>query len=223
MIRKIITFLMGLLILGATFASVFFAVLTYRANDQIAIKSYLFQINDAAGLRVGALQDINDISAIDLRNKLITKYVSEYFKVIPSDKNVVNRPILRKLSTQTAFNQWLNSEAKTISKMSDKNMFRMVRVIDNGIVSVDKPADYDYYNSDIIKPIFYEVHYITETWSDSNIMGIEPIVEQGILYLQAQFKPGIFENIDIKKHLENGGNPVELFIFRVTRIGNENN
>lgn len=223
MIKKIITFLMGLLLLGVTFATVFFTALAYRANDQIAIKSYIFQINDAAGLRVGALQDINDISAIELRNKLITKYISEYFKVTPGDKNVVNRPILRKLSTLTAFNQWLNSEAKTISKMSDKNMFRMVRVIDNGIVSIDKPADYDYYNSDIIKPIFYEVHYETQTWSDSNIMGIEPVVEQGILYLQAQFKPGIFENKDIKKHLEKGGNPVELFIFRVTRIGNEDN
>lgn len=219
--RKITSFFLGFFLLIITFAVVFLTALTYRANERVSIKSYIFQTNNSAGLRVGALQDINEISAIDLRNKLIKKYVSEYFKVIPGDQNVINRPILQNLSNGIAYNQWINGEAKNIEQMSANKMFRTVRVMDDGIKTIDKPADYDYYNTEIALPVFYEIHYFTETWKDSNIMMIEPKTEQGYLYIEARFKPGIDETKDIKKFLEEGKNPVGLFMFEVTNIGSK--
>ena len=219
--RKITSFFLGFFLLIITFAVVFLTALTYRANERVSIKSYIFQTNNSAGLRVGALQDINEISAIDLRNKLIKKYVSEYFKVIPGDQNVINRPILQNLSNGIAYNQWINGEAKNIEQMSANKMFRTVRVMDDGIKTIDKPADYDYYNTEIALPVFYEIHYFTETWKDSNIMMIEPKTEQGYLYIEARFKPGIDETKDIKKFLEEGENPVGLFMFEVTNIGSK--
>lgn len=219
--KKFASFLIGLCLLAITFAVVFFTALTYRASERVAIKSYIFQTNNSAGLRVGALQDINDISAIDLRNKLIKKYVSEYFRVVPGDSSTINRPILKNLSTTYAYNQWLNGEAKNIEKMALNKMFRTVRVMDDGIKTIDKPADHDYYNDEIAQSIFYEIHYFTETWKDSNIMMIEPEPAQGYLYIQARFKPGIDETKDIKKYLEEGENPVGLFMFEVENIGSK--
>jgi hypothetical protein len=219
--RKLVPFLKGLCLLAITFAVVVFTALTYRASERISIKSYIFQTNNSAGLRVGALQDINDISAIDLRNKLIKKYVSEYFRVVPGDSSTLDRPILRSLSYDYAYNQWLNGEAKNIEKMAINKQFRTVRVMDDGIKAIDKPADYDYYGSEMAKPIFYEIHYFTETWKDSNIMMIEPETDQGYLYIEAYFKPGIDKDKDVKEYLESGENPAGLFMFKVVNIGSK--
>jgi hypothetical protein len=52
-------------------------------------------------------------------------------------------------------------------------------------------------------------------------MEIEPAYEQGTIYIEARFKPGIKPNISVRKHLENGSDPVELFMFQVTTVGNK--
>ena len=223
---KIKSFLMGFVLLVITFIIVVLVALIYRANSRMSIKSYIFQTNNFANQRVGDLQDINDISAEDLRNKLIKKYVSEYFKVIPGDTHVERRSVLYDLSTPTAYNQWLSSEAVKIADMSEKKMFRMVRVQDDGIATLNRPANYDYKNSNGVKPIYYAVRYYTETWKEPNKMAVKPIPEQGIIYIEAEFEPGIRETLkgeklDLKKHLQSKKSPVSLFKFKVTNIGNK--
>ena len=52
-------------------------------------------------------------------------------------------------------------------------------------------------------------------------MMIEPETDQGYLYIEALFKPGIDKDIDVKKYLEDGKNPVGLFMFKVTNIGSK--
>ena len=50
---------------------------------------------------------------------------------------------------------------------------------------------------------------------------------QGTLFLEARFAPGIREHdgygnrLDIRKYLESGKNPVGLFKFTVTNIGDK--
>lgn len=218
--NKIKSFLSGLILLIITFIIVVLVALIYRANERMSIKSYIFQINNFANQRVGELQDINDISAEDLRNKLIKKYVSEYFKVIPGESDIENRPILRSLSNDTAYKQWQNGEAKTIANMSAQNMFRMVRVHDDGIATLNRPADYNY-DDTVYKTIYYSVRYYMQTWNEPNKMGTTPVFEQGTMYIEAVFSPGVIDSIDIQKYLESGKNPVGLFKFRVTNIGNK--
>lgn len=218
--NKIKSFLMGFVLLVITFIIIVLVALLYRANERSSIKSYIFQTNNFASQRVGELQDINDISAEDLRNKLIKKYVSEYFKVIPGETSIENRPVLSQMSSSTAYKQWQNGEAKNIAQMSAQNMFRMVRVHDNGIATLNRPSDYSY-NDTVYKKVYYSVRYYTETWKEPNKMGTEPTLEQGTLYIEAIFQTGIRENIDIQKHLQQGKNPVELFRFEVTNIGNK--
>ncbi len=218
--NKIVSFLSGLVLLIITFIIVVLVALVYRANERSSIKSYIFQTDNFANQRVGELQDINDISAEDLRNKLIKKYVSEYFKVIPGENNVENRSVLHNLSTYSAFKQWQDGEAQTIAEMSAKNMFRIVHVYDDGIAALNRPADYNY-SDEIEKPIYYSVRYYTETWTETNKMATEPIKEQGIIYIEAIFRPGIRKDKDVQKYLQEGKNPVGLFRFEVTNVGNK--
>jgi len=221
--RKIRSFFIGILLIAIMFAMVIGVALLYRANDQLSIKSYFFQIDNYSANRVGALQNLNDMSAIELRNKLIKKYVSEYFTVIPGETNVGNRSVLKNLSDANAYNQWQSSEAQRISKMSAEKMFRRVYVSDADIAAVDLPEGYDYYSVTTAEYILYSVHYTTQTWAESNAMWVEPTYETGNIYIEARFKPGIKENIDIKKYLESGENPSGLFMFEVTNVNSGEN
>ena len=228
---KIKSFFIGIFLLAIMFVAVILCVLIYRANDQSSVKSYIFQINNVASQRVGALQDINDMSAVELRNKLIKTYVAEYFKVIPNEPDVSNRPLLRNLSSKSAYEQWQKGEAKTIEQMSQKKMFRrVVHVTDADIATMNMPSGYDYYNADQAKEIFYEIHYYTETWTESNRMYVEPVYDSGTLRIEARFKPGIkkdifmetkpgvYKNVSIQKYLKSGENPMGLFMFEVVNI-----
>ena len=219
-------FILCVLLLAMIFAVVCLSALVYRANERMSVKSYIFQMDNAATKRVGTLQDISEIPANELLTKLVHKYASEYFKVIPSDTNITDRPILENLSSSEAFNTWKNTEAKTITKMSDGKMFRIVRFPSASIEPLNKPAGYDYYDSDNVKPIYYAVYYETLTWAESNMMNNTPVPEHGVLNIEVKFQPGIRETIggrkfNIKKYLESGKNPVGLFMFQVTNIGNK--
>ena len=221
--NKLKSFFMGLILLITTFAIVVAVALIYRANDKMSIKSYIFQMNYFAKDRVGKLQDINDMPADDLRNKLIKKYISEYFKVIPGDTNVENRPMLHDVSFDTAYKQWLNGEAETIAAMSAKNMLRIVHVNDEDIVALNRPANYEY-NKD---PIYYTVRYYTTTWEKPNEMDVIPVVNKGVINIEVVFEPGIRkltkdgEKLDLKEYLEENKNPAGLFRFMVTNIGDK--
>ncbi len=218
--NRLKSFLMGFILLIMTFVIIVLVALIYRANDRMSVQSYIFQTNNFANQRVGELQNVNDISDEDLRNKLIKKYVSEYFRVIPGEKDVENRPVLDLLSTDTAFKQWQKGEAQNIIKMSEKNMFRIVHVPDDGIATLNRPADYNYRDTNYQK-IYYSVHYYMQTWNEPNKMGSEPVFEQGTINIEAVFMPGIVEGVNIQKYLEKGYSPAGLFNFRVTNIGNK--
>ena len=221
--NKIKSFFVGILLLVIMFIMVVLTALIYRANERSSIKSYIFQMNNKATERVGELQDINNISYIDLRNRLIKKYVSEYFKVIPGDTDVTNRPVLRTLSASSSpvFNQWLKNEAPVITQMSAKNMFRMVRVDDNGIAVWDNTKNVNYKTSDAAEYVYYEVRYTMYTWPESNVMKIQPFEDHGTIYIEARFKPGLKEDINVREYLKNNKDPIGLFMFEVTNVENK--
>lgn len=216
--NKIKSFLFGILLLTMSFGIVVLTALIYRANERSSIKSYIFQVNDIAADRIGALQDIDKISAIDLRNKLIYKYVSEYFKVIPGETNANKHSILRQLSSTHAYNQWLKGEGTNIEKMAAKKMFRIVYVPNDGIVSINKPDNYDYYSTKNAPEIYYMVRYETLTWSESNLMKIDPKIDHGVVYLRARFKPGIDPTKNVRSDLEKDNDPIGLFMFEVVSV-----
>ena len=198
--------------------------LVYRANERSSIKSYIFQMGNGANQRVGELQNIENMSEKELKNKLIKKYVSEYFKVIPGETNVEQRRIINALCFGSACEQWKKEEAKNIADMAAKRMFRMARVNDNDIMVLHRTTE----TPDVAARVYYMVQYTLITWPESNAMDVNPIYDQGTIYLETEFAPGLRDHdkynkkINIKKYLEsNEGSPVELFRFKVTNVGSK--
>lgn len=196
---------MGICLLAIILATVFIVVLTYRANEQTVIETYIFQTGNRPNTRVGPLQNLNDLKSDGLRNKLIQKYVAEYFKVIPGTVTKEQTQIIKDLSVSKVYTDWLNTEAKNIDVMAKDKMFR------NVWVDISK-----------IQPIkdsgWVAVPYFTRTWTQSNKMNADVIDDIGIINLKVRFLQGINPNINVRKYLETGGDPAGLFMFEVTDV-----
>jgi len=221
--NKIKSFFIGIFLLAIMFAAAVVVTLIYRANTNSSVKSYMFQLDDYAGERVGDLENINEMSAVELRNRLIKKYVSEYFGIIPGGNNIAKQKTLRALSNDTVYKQWTENELPVINELSKRGAFRRIHINDADIIAKNIPNGYDYNNAPQAAHIYYSVKYLAETWPESNLMGIQPIYESGIIYIEARFKPGLIEGIDIHKHLQSGKSPLELFMFEVTNVGAKEN
>ncbi len=204
--NRLKSFFIGIVLLAITFATVFFAVLVYRANSQTTVQTYIFQMDNSPAQRVGPLQDVATMKPEWLRNKLIQKYVAEYFKVIPVGKNPSQNATIARLSSPDVYSGWLNGEAQTIKDMAENKMFRNVWVDPTTI----KPTG---------DPNWFEVPHATRTWYESNNMTATVMDNFGTVLLHVRFGPEIFrQNINIKKSLEKGDNPAMLFEFTVDRI-----
>lgn len=203
------------------FITLVVAALIYSANANSSVKTYMFQMDNSPRQRVGALQDLSKISPEDLLTKLIHEYVSEYFRVVPLEKDITNRTVLQKLSEPDVFEFWQKTEALTIANKSAGKMFRFVEFPANSIEPMDKSPDYKYLPDQLVRPVYYAVHYETVTWTEPNNMDTKPVRDQGTLYIRVNFKPEIWDNINVPKDLKNGVNPVELFKFKVSDIGNK--
>lgn len=210
--NKFKAFFIGLILIIVTFAIIFMAVLMYRANNQLSVKTYIFQMDNTPSQRVGPLQDINTMRSEGLRNKLIQKYVAEYFKIIPSNASatqnigIANQSVnIAGLSSADVYAKWLDGEAKMINEMSKAKVFRNVWVAPENI----KPGK---------EPDWFEVQYVTKTWSESNNMSIPVTDNFGTVLMHVIFKRGFRPNKNVRKSLENGENPALLFMFKVIDI-----
>ena len=206
--NKLKSFFMGILLFAITFATIFLTVLIYNANKQISIETYIFQMDNNSLQRPGPLENMNKISPETVRNKLIQKYVAEYFKVLPVENNINQETNIEKLSSKEVYSQWMTGEANIIKDMAQHKMFRNVWVDPVNILPTKDPD-------------LFEVHYATRTWQESNNMAAPVVDYFGTVLLQVSFEPGLRQNVDIKsirKMLEKGGNPAILFKFRVENI-----
>ena len=194
------------------------AALVYITKDRSSIKTYFFQMGNSAQQRIDKLYDIKSIAPDDLRNKLISKYLSEYFKVIPGETNVLaNRKILKDMSVTAVINKWQKDEEPLILLMSSKGMLRLTRV--DSVVTQNYKA-----TSGQKTKAYYKVKYHTLTWPEANSMQIKPDRDDGVVYMEIVFTPGIREKntnqneFDVKKYLKEGQNPAGVFDFVVRDI-----
>lgn len=218
--KKIVYFLGSFLLIIFTFCAIVLTGLLYRATEKTDIKTYIFQNDDLSENRIGELQSIKKMGAIELRNRLINRYIAEYFSVYPYQENVANRPILKSMSESDVFDKWKNDEAKNISEMSQNGVLRLVSVYANSIEALNEPKNYNYYD-DLPVIIRYNIRYETRTWLEPNNIELKPLVEYGTFCIDLKYKPEILEKvndkrINIKKELQKGRNPATLFKFTVT-------
>jgi len=213
MIRKIIMFFFGLVLLALTVAMLFMASAVYDTGVRETISPYFFQTNELSVMRPGAPVRESEMGETAMREMLIKKYVTEYFYAIPDPNNVEQRTgsysVMVRMSAPKVLEQWKKGEAIGIQSMSENHMMRTV-AIDGEIY---KPSDSDY----------WVVPYVLNTWTKSNDMSVEPQITHGTLLMNVLYEPGIRETtLDIGKYLKNSYNkfgaeydPAIIFRFQV--------
>lgn len=211
MIRKLVIFITGLVLLGVVFAAVALSGAIYDAGSKLTVDTFFFQPLNLSSQRVDAPEDPAQMGETRIRDILIKKYVSEYFYVHPGMADIAARmqqgSPMYYLSTPDVFSQWKSGEAQNIQRLAEKNAFRTATVVGE----ILKPADSDYYVAE------YELH----TWGRPNDMSAAPVVTRGRLHLALQYESGIRESLlrrGIHRHLAGGGDPAVMFKFRVTAV-----
>lgn len=210
--KKFWLFLSGLLLLLLMFTALFFAGAIFDVGQKINIETYFFQPEENYIKRPGTPLSPQDFGMQNMRDLLIQRYLTEYFYVIPNTDDITQRiegrGALPKLSTEAVFEKWVKDIAPQIQSMAEKNMLRTVEVL--GVNQAPK------------SPNYLQVEYELKTWGKSNDFSVAPETERGVAYMQIEFKPE--QKIEIGKKsatdfLENGGDPIAIFDFRVDDLG----
>lgn len=184
--RRLITFIFGLLLLALVTAMLFLASAIYDTGKQTSIKTYFFQTDNVSLMRPGEPVPVSELNETAIRDMLIKKYLTEYFYVIPDRNNIENRmvagSVLSRMSMPDVFEEWKNGEAETIKKMVERNEMRTANI--DG--TIYKKPDSDY----------WVVPYVLSTWKHPNDMSSAPILTRGTLLMNVWYAPGLRETLD---------------------------
>jgi hypothetical protein len=206
-------FLAGFILLPLAFAMLYFSGVLLDTGDNRHIDVFVFQPDIQSTRRMGRPVPVEELSDGFVRDKLIKKFIAEYFYVAPDAENIALRTksnsILAAMSSAEVFWDWMKTEAQEITKMADKKILRDVNVLS---IIPRQPGNY------------FEVYYELKTWSRPNDMNAAPETQPGIANIYLNFEKGFREyrgqgqKFDIKKYLEDGGDPAAIFKFRVEKM-----
>ncbi len=213
--KKVIMFLAGTVLLLMTCAVLFFSGALYDAGDQRQIEAFVMQPNDLSTDRIGRPIPIDQMSETSVRERLIRKFVHEYFYVNPDVENIAGRTrgnsIMAALAAPAAFDSWKKVQAEEIKVLAENKSMRVVTIADE----ILKRGDY------------WEVFYELRTWERPNEMDTPPLVESGTLYLKITlWEPNESrmretwggDPFNAQKYLNGGGDPAAIFKFRVDEV-----
>lgn len=208
--RKLVTFFTGLALLALMLGLVYLTGAIYTAGHRVSMDTYFFQPNNQSERRIGVPASPDDLSAEQMRDRLIQKYVTEYFYVIPdvnaTTLRVKGQTSLRILSAPAVLNAWKQTIGPQLLEMADAKVLRTVYV-DTSSISMLKGSDN-----------YWSVPYTLHTWTRPNDLSAAPIVTNGIIHLHILYEPGIRKEIDdisVGEFLERGGDPAAVFKFIV--------
>jgi hypothetical protein len=190
-------------------AMVYFGAVIFDATYKMQIEPYFMQPADLSSARVGRPVPIEKLSDEFIRDRLIKKFVIEYFYVIPDSENVNERiesGAISRMGTPAVFREWKENVAPGLARLADDNVLRRVIVRDN----IRKGGDY------------YVVEYDLITYDRPNDTNAVPEIKKNneIRLRLALFEKKIWEDSDaaIVKYLESGGDPSAIFKFKVDEV-----
>lgn len=208
--KKLIMFFAGLLLMMIMFASLFLAGAIYDTGKKATVETYFFQPNDSPDRRPGVPASPSDLTTDKVRNMLVRRYITEYFYVVPNTQNVETRmsgqTSLRFMSSNDAFQYWLNNIAPQIQEMAEQRKLRLVQ-----LTNVEKATD---------EKNYWIVEYDLITWDKPNDLSVQPVVTHGQIYLNL-FYDGMRDELNgktIEELLESGTDPAVAFKFGVWTV-----
>lgn len=179
----------------------------YDTGAKTTVEPYFFQPNDYYAHRMGVPASPSDFGDAGMRERLIAKYITEMFYVIPDVTNAQGRVkgngSLRSMSTRSAFEKWQRDIAPDVEKLAQQRALRTVSV---DMITPQENSEYQI------------VQYELKTWKQPNNMAEEPEITRDVIYLKIAYKPGMWperQGKTIDKYLEDGGDPAAVFLFGV--------
>lgn len=213
--KKLIMFLAGLVLMLIMFASLFLAGAIYDTGKKASVETYFFQPDNSFENRPGVPASPSDLGIDKVCNMLISRYITEYFYVIPDVSNVEARMAghtsLRTMTDNDAFEYWQQNVAPTILEMAEQRKLRLVK-----LTNVEKAVD---------EKNYWIVEYDLITWDKSNDLSVQPTVTPGQVYLNMFCNPGMRTELNgqsIEELLEQGKDPASAFKFGVWTVSSYN-
>lgn len=208
--KKLIMFLSGLLLMVLMCGALVLTGVIYDTGAKTTINTYFFQPDDNAIRRPGVPVSDLTLGADKMRERLIAKYITEYFYVTPDMSDVTRRregrTSLRRMSLRDVFNTWLQKVAPEIEDLAKNRALRTVSLIS---VAPD------------INNKYWIVNYELRTWRAPNNFASAPDVTRGTIYLGINYAPGMRDKVgkqSVEDYLESGGDPAAVFKFVVIDV-----
>lgn len=211
--NKIVTFLIGVMMLVVIFIAMFFTGAIFDAANRQSVETYFFQGNNFSYQRPGMPMSPKQMGDSQLFDLLVQKYVTEYLYVLPDVADIdrresVSGPVNTMSSAlSNTFDKWKENIAPEIRKMAESGVLRTV--------SVGAPLKYG---------DFYQVEFELTTWQYPNDMDEIPTVTGGVMQFKvAETLSSITEineerlNI-LHERINKGRDPVGVFNFRVSDV-----
>ena len=203
-------FLSGLMLMVLMCGALVLAGFIYDTGSKTTIDTYFFQPDDNAIRRPGVPVDDVVLGADKMRERLIAKYVTEYFYVTPDMSDMTRRregrTSLRRMSSRDVFDSWLKNVAPEIEELAKSHALRTV-----SLVSLIQDTNNKYWIAE----------YELKTWQTPNNFAIKPVINRGILYLGINYAPGMRDKMgkkSVEDYLESGGDPAAVFKFIVIDV-----
>lgn len=182
----------------------------YDTGAKTSIDTYFFQPDDNAVRRVGAPVTDTVLGPDVMRERLIAKYITEYFYVTPDMSDVTRRregrTSLRRTSSRDVFDMWLKNVAPEIEELAQSRALRTVT-----LKSVLPDTNKKYWIAE----------YELKTWRTPNSFDTTPETTTGTIYLGINYAPGMRDVIgkqSVEDYLESGGDPAAVFKFVVIDV-----
>lgn len=208
--KKLIMFLSGLLLMVLMCGALVLTGVIYDTGAKTTINTYFFQPDDNAIRRPGVPVSDLTLGADKMRERLIAKYITEYFYVTPDMSDVTRRregrTSLRRMSLRDVFNTWLQKVAPEIEDLAKNRALRTV-----SLISVTPDTNNKY----------WIVNYELRTWRAPNNFASAPDVTRGTIYLGINYAPGMRDKVgkqSVEDYLESGGDPAAVFKFVVIDV-----
>lgn len=184
--------------------------LIYDTGEKVSVDTYFFQPGDTASMRFEDVLSDSDVGVNAMRERLIAKYITEYFYVTPDVTDITCRKeastSLARMSTRAVFTTWLEKVAPELEKMAQDRMLRTV-----SLLSLVQDTNKQYWIAE----------YELKTWRTPNNFSVSPDISRGTLYLGINYAPGMRDVVwgtSVEEYLETDGDPAAAFKFIVIDV-----
>jgi hypothetical protein len=131
----------GIALVGLIFAAVFFGGFLFDVAGGARVNGFIFQTNAHSAGRIGTPMPLDELTDSFVRDRLIKRFITEYFYVIPDLSNVqarIDNGILARLSSPDVFAEWRQKTAPELAQLAAKKRLRLGQTVKVLVENISK-------------------------------------------------------------------------------------